>query len=152
MNRASLPLRGFDQECRAVVADNLQRRGIELLFECTPTRIEPGPQGTLLLHYVDAHGNEKVKSASQVMFATGRKPSTKGLGLEDAGVQLDDNSGAILVDAYSRSNVPSIWAIGDVTNRMNLTPVAIMEGKAFASTAFGGKPVVPEYDNVRVYT
>ena len=84
------------------------------------------------------------------MFATGRKPSTKGLGLEDAGVRLDERSGAILVDGFSRTSVPSIWAIGDVTERMSLTPVALMEGKALAATLFGGKPTVPDYDNVSV--
>ena len=85
---------------------------------------------------------------SQVMFATGRKPNSRNIGLEQAGVVLDERTGAVAVDDYSQTTVSSIWAIGDVTNRLNLTPVALMEGKALAKTMFGGVPTKPDYDNV----
>jgi len=83
-----------------------------------------------------------------VMFATGRKPNSKDMGLEQAGVGVDPRSGTVLVDEYSRTNVESIFAIGDVTDRMNLTPVALMEGMAAARTMFGGKPVKPDHTNI----
>ena len=82
-----------------------------------------------------------------MLLATGRRPHTKGLGLESAGVELD-GAGAVKVDAHARTNVPSIYAVGDVTNRVNLTPVAIREGHAFADTVFGGKEVVVGYEAI----
>src|SRR5690606_34752694 len=85
-------------------------------------------------------GSGEALDCGEVMIATGRRPNTSGLGLENAGVALD-GAGAVVVDAYSQSNVPSIYAVGDVTNRINLTPVAIREGHAFADTVFGGKQV-----------
>ncbi|KAK3015148.1 hypothetical protein RJ639_005928 [Escallonia herrerae] len=91
------------------------------------------------------HGEELVVDA--VLFATGRIPNTKRLNLEAVGVELD-RTGAVKVDEYSRTNIPSIWAIGDVTNRMNLTPVALMEGTLFAKTVFGGQPSKPDYSNI----
>ena len=81
------------------------------------------------------------------MYATGRNPNTKGVGLEDVGVELDDK-GAIKVDQFSQTNVPNIYAIGDVTNRMNLTPVAINEGRAFAETLYAKQPRSLDYTNV----
>ncbi|KAL4515526.1 hypothetical protein Ndes2437B_g06962 [Nannochloris sp. 'desiccata'] len=146
--RQKYPLGVFDGECRAVVADNMERRGIHLHMECSPSSITRNPDGSLLVHYADKHGATGEIHAAKVMFATGRAPSTKGLGLEDAGVRTDPNTGAITVDEYSRTNVPSIWAIGDVTGRMALTPVALMEGKALAATMFGGVPTKPNYDNI----
>jgi len=85
--------------------------------------------------------------ADVVLFATGRIPNTKRLNLEAVGVELD-RTGAVKVDEYSRTNIPSIWAIGDATNRMNLTPVALMEGTLFAKTVFGGEPSKPDYSNI----
>ncbi|OLQ12181.1 Glutathione reductase, chloroplastic/mitochondrial [Symbiodinium microadriaticum] len=87
-------------------------------------------------------------AAAKVMFATGRKPSSKDLGLEEAGVKTDPKSGKIFVDENSRTNVDSIFAIGDVTDRIQLTPVALMEGMAMAKTMFGEGPAVPDYENV----
>ena len=85
--------------------------------------------------------------ADQVMFATGRRPNVKGLGLEKAGVKLNDR-GAIAVDDYSKTSVPHIYAIGDVTDRVNLTPVAIREGHAFADTVFGGKDIKVDHSEI----
>ncbi len=81
------------------------------------------------------------------MMATGRKPRTHSLGLEAAGVAVD-GEGAIKVDEFSRTNVPSVWAVGDVTNRINLTPIALMEGMAFAKSCFSGELTKPDYDFV----
>jgi glutathione reductase (NADPH) len=83
----------------------------------------------------------------QVLYATGRHPKTQGLGLEEVGVATD-RAGAILVDRFSQTNVPSIWAIGDVTDRLNLTPVAIHEGMCLAKTLFGGEPTAPDHRDV----
>jgi glutathione reductase (NADPH) len=88
-----------------------------------------------------------VHSADGILYATGRRPLTADLGLEAAGVELDEK-GAIRVDAYSRSSVPHIWAIGDVTDRLNLTPVAIREGIALAATLFGDRPTPVDHENV----
>ncbi|XP_057809676.1 glutathione reductase, cytosolic-like isoform X2 [Salvia miltiorrhiza] len=140
--RKELPLRGFDDEMREVVARNLEGRGINL---------HPGTSLSELAKTEDGikvrtdHGEEIV--ADVVLFATGRAPNTKRLNLEAVGVELD-RAGAIKVDQYSQTNVPSIWAIGDVTNRMNLTPVALMEGTYFANTVFAGKPMAPDYSNI----
>ncbi|GKD39990.1 glutathione reductase, cytosolic, partial [Tanacetum coccineum] len=91
------------------------------------------------------HGEELM--ADVVLFATGRVPNSKRLNLQAVGVEVD-RTGAVKVDEYSRTNVPSIWAIGDVTNRMNLTPVALMEGTLVAKTAFGNEPSKPDYSNI----
>lgn len=146
--RQKYPLGVFDGECRAVVAGNMQGRGIKMHMESSPTRIERKSNGSLSVYYSSKNGVTEELNVAKVMFATGRKASTKGIGLEDAGVQLDGKTGAIHVDEYSRTNVPSIWAIGDVTGRMALTPVALMEGRALAATIFGGCPTKPDYDNV----
>jgi len=89
----------------------------------------------------------KLLEVDQVMFAIGRSPNVEGLGLEQAGVRTDRN-GAVIVDALSRTSVPSIYAIGDVTNRLNLTPVAIREGHAFSDTVFGNMPWNADHDHV----
>ncbi|XP_050219001.1 glutathione reductase, cytosolic [Mercurialis annua] len=140
--RKELPLRGFDDEMRAVVARNMEGRGINLHPGTTLTQLTKTENGIKVL---TDHGEEFL--ADVVLFATGRAPVTKRLNLEAVGVELD-RAGAIKVDEYSCTNVPSIWAIGDVTNRMNLTPVALMEGTCFANTVFGGQPSKPDYSNV----
>ncbi|KAG0479873.1 hypothetical protein HPP92_010731 [Vanilla planifolia] len=140
--RKELPLRGFDDEMRAVVARNLEGRGIRLhpgknLLELS--KIEKS------IKAVTDHGD--VFIADTVLFATGRLPNTKRLNLQAVGVELD-KTGAVKVDEYSQTTVPNIWAIGDVTNRMNLTPVALMEGTCFSKTVFGGQPIKPDYANI----
>ena len=86
-------------------------------------------------------------TTDKVMFALGRQPNVTGLGLEDLGVRIHEHGG-IEVDAYSQTSVPNIYAVGDVTNRVNLTPVAIREGHAFADTVYGGKPTPVDHSNV----
>jgi len=140
--RKELPLRGFDDEMRAAVTKNLEGRGIKLHPQSTLTELSKTDEG---IKVVTDHGDELI--ADVVLFATGRAPNTKRLNLEAAGVETD-RTGAIKVDEYSRTNVPSIWAVGDVTNRMNLTPVALMEGTCFSKTVFGGEPTKPDYKDI----
>ncbi|XP_030515542.2 glutathione reductase, chloroplastic [Rhodamnia argentea] len=140
--RKELPLRGFDNEMRAVVARNLEGRGINLHPRTNLTELIKTEDG---IKVVTDHGEEL--HADLVLFATGRIPNTKRLNLTSVGVETD-TVGAVKVDEYSRTNVPSIWAVGDVTNRINLTPVALMEGTCFAKTVFGGEPTKPDYSNV----
>ncbi|CAL9750804.1 unnamed protein product [Musa acuminata subsp. burmannicoides] len=133
-------LRGFDEEIRNFVSEQMSLRGIEFHTEETPQAILKSSDGLLSLRT----NKETVDGFSHIMFATGRRPNTKNLGLEDVGVELAKN-GAILVDEYSQTSVDSIWAVGDATDRLNLTPVALMEGGAFAKTVFGKEPTVPDY-------
>ncbi|XP_051141669.1 glutathione reductase, chloroplastic isoform X2 [Andrographis paniculata] len=136
-------LRGFDEEIRDFVGEQMSLRGIEFHTEETPQAIIKSSDGLLSLKT----NNGTVDGFSHVMFATGRKPNTKNLGLEAAGVRLSKN-GAIEVDEYSRTSVPSIWAVGDVTDRINLTPVALMEGGAVAKTLFANEPTKPDHGAV----
>jgi glutathione reductase (NADPH) len=121
------------------LADEMDKKGVSIRLEANPVSIEPG----LKVRFRD--GSED--RFDLVLFATGRKPNTAGLGLEAAGVRLGAD-GAVLVDAYSKSSVDSIHAIGDVTNRLNLTPVATAEGMALARTLFGGAPTSADHDYV----
>jgi len=132
--RDSHPLRGFDAELRGRLALALGERGITLACGVALERLERDAAG-FALHRADG----SVLHAHAALNATGRKPNTAGLGLAEAGVKLDAR-GAIVVDDDSRSVVPSIWAVGDVTDRVNLTPVAIAEARAFADTEFGKDP------------
>ncbi|TYH83805.1 hypothetical protein ES332_D02G156800v1 [Gossypium tomentosum] len=140
--RKELPLRGFDDEMRAVVARNLEGRGINLHPQTNLTELIKTDNG---IKVTTDHGEELI--ADVVLFATGRLPNSKRLNLEAVGVELD-NTGAVKVDEYSCTSIPSIWAVGDVTNRMNLTPVALMEGTCFAKTVFGKEPSKPDYSHV----
>ncbi len=135
-------LRGFDDELRQHVRMEMEKRGIHVITGSTVTAVEPLAQQ----FSVHLSGGLTV-SADQVMFALGRPPNVRGLGLENAGVAVGAN-GAIVVDEYSRSSTPHIYAVGDVTNRVNLTPVAIREGQAVADTVFGGKPTKVDHTNV----
>lgn len=140
--RGETVLRGFDEDIRIAVHENLVRSGVRVLTGGVFSRIERTAAG--LRCHVTEHGPVE---CDMVMLAIGRTPVTRGLGLEAAGVAMAAN-GAVLVDAHSRTNVPSIWAIGDVTDRLNLTPVAIREGQAFAETEFYGRPAQFDYADV----
>jgi glutathione reductase (NADPH) len=137
-------LRGFDDDVRAHLRHEMERRGIKVICKRIVEAVEKVDHG--LCVELSDHDDIVV---DKVMFATGRRPNVAGLGLEVAGVTLDDK-GAIAVDKFSRTNVPHIYAVGDVTDRIALTPVAIREGHAFADTVFGGKPT--EVDHVNVAT
>jgi glutathione reductase (NADPH) len=141
--RGSNLLRGFDEDVRAHLADEMIKRGVRIALGCQHERIEKREDGMLVSHITDS----MVIESEVVMFATGREPHVKGLGLEAAGVTLNDK-GAVAVDEFSRTNVPHIWAVGDVTDRMNLTPVAIREAQAFAETEYYGRPTQFTYDAV----
>jgi glutathione reductase (NADPH) len=141
--RGPLFLRGFDDDVRRTLAEDLRKAGIDLRFDARVERIERSEAGALRLTLEGGAALE----ADTVLYATGRLPLTRDLGLEDAKVELDA-SGAVVVDAYSRSSVPSIWAIGDATNRLDLTPVAIHEGVCLAQTLFGDGPVAPDHTDV----
>ncbi|MGA2892058.1 MAG: glutathione-disulfide reductase [Xanthobacteraceae bacterium] len=135
-------LRGFDDEVRQHVRMDMEKRGIKVITGCKVAAIEPVGS-----HFsVRLSGGNKI-TADRVMFATGRQPRVATLGLEAAGVAIGKNGG-VAVDEYSRSSAPNIYAVGDVTNRINLTPVAIREGHAFADTVFGGKPTAVDHSNV----
>ena len=141
--RGSNLLRGFDEDVRSHLAEELKKRGVKVALACEHERIEKREDGLLVSHVTDS----MVIEAEVVMFAVGREPHVKGLGLDKAGVKLNDK-GAVAVDEYSRTNVEHIWAVGDVTDRMNLTPVAIREAQAFAETVFLGKPSTFGYDAI----
>ncbi len=135
-------LRGFDDDVRKHVRVDMEKHGIKVITGCKVAAIEQaGPRFAVLFSSDDQH------TADCVMFATGRNPNIAKIGLQEAGVEIAKNGG-IAVDEYSRSSVPSIYAIGDVTNRVNLTPVAIREGHAFSDTVFGGKPTTVDHINV----
>lgn len=142
--RADNILRGFDQDIRTDLAVELERKGIHIRRKAEVESIEKRDDGSLSVLLTT--GDEL--ACDQVMYATGRVPNTKGLGLAEVGVELDPRSGAVKVDAFSRTSVPSIWAVGDVTDRINLTPVAIREGACFAETEFNGNPMSPDHEAV----
>jgi glutathione reductase (NADPH) len=136
-------LRGFDDDVRAHARAEMEKDGITVLTGCTVER-------------VDRHGDEFTSHLSngssvasdQVLFAIGRHPNVANLGLEKAGVAINPKNGGIAVDGFSRTNVPHVYAIGDVTHRFNLTPVAIREGHAFADTVFGNKPTRVDHADI----
>ena len=137
--RRDLILRGFDNEVRKHVSDEMAHKGVVFRYNTDVARIEKVEDG-LLVSFEDG----TTTTADQVLYATGRIPVTEGLGLEEAGVKLG-RKGEIVVDAYSQTSVPSIYAVGDVTDRMALTPVAIREGAAFAETVFNANPTKPDH-------
>ena len=137
--RGAQLLRGFDAELGMKLGEEMVRNGISVLLKKNPSKIEKGLKVTF--------DDGSVQEFDLVLFATGRKPNTANLGLAASEVKLAAD-GAVVVDEYSKSSVPSIHAIGDVTNRLNLTPVATSEGMALAKTLFGGKPTPVDHDNV----
>jgi glutathione reductase (NADPH) len=135
-------LRGFDEDVRAHASDEMEKRGIRLMVGTQHEKIEKVDGGFI------NHMDNGVKCETEVvMFATGRMPYVEGLGLDKAGVKLNDK-GAIAVDQYSQTSAPNIYAVGDVTDRINLTPVAIREAAAFAATVYGGKPTSFDHEMV----
>ncbi len=135
-------LNGFDDDVRIALALEIRSRGITILARTNVTRIA-GEPGSLT---VTTNVGQEL-SADTVMFATGRRPNTRGLGLTDIGVVLD-SAGAVVVDEWSRTSVPNIYAVGDVTDRLNLTPVAIAEGRALAETLFNANPMSVDHETV----
>jgi glutathione reductase (NADPH) len=138
--RGPLFLRGFDTDIRAHAAQEIRKTGVDLRFEANVASIEPSSDG-LQVALTDGSSVE----ADAVLYATGRRPHLDGLGLENVDVALTD-AGTIAVDAHFRTSEPSISALGDVTGGMELTPVALAEGMAFARREFGGLDATPEYD------
>jgi glutathione reductase (NADPH) len=136
-------LRGFDEDVRIHVRKEMEMRGITILTGCTVSKIDKhGKDFTAHL------SNGSSIASDKVMFAIGRHPNIRGLGLDKAGVAVSANNGGIVVDSFSRTSVPNIYAVGDVTNRVNLTPVAIREGHAFADTVFGKRPVEVDHSTI----
>jgi glutathione reductase (NADPH) len=140
VNRSDQILRSYDAQIRDRLMQISTAKGIQFLFNGPLHRIERRADGVL-----DVHLGDMRVECEAMMCAVGRVPNTEQLGLDSAGVELDAN-GAVRVDEYSRSTCPSIYAVGDVTNRVQLTPVAIREGQAFAETVFGNKPTKVDYN------
>ena len=135
VNRTDVILRGYDEQIRDRLLQISTSKGIEFKFHANIEKVEKQPDGSLLVHL---EGQDPL-ACDMLMWAIGRRPLTDDLGLQNAGVALSTN-GAIMVDEDNKSNCDSIYAVGDVTDRVQLTPVAIREGQAFADTLFGNKP------------
>jgi len=166
--RGAQILRGFDDEARGLVAEEMQHAGVNLHLGTNIVEMAPADAPAYAVHGTDSDaagapdsavpaghdGPIRVKATNgdeqvfdRVFFATGRRPNTDGLGLEECGVRLG-RKGEVVVDDYSQTSVPSIYAIGDVTGRIELTPVAIREGAAFTETVFNGNPTPVDHDLV----
>ena len=140
--RRDLPLRGFDYDLRAVLCEEMRKGGVDLRLNTNATSL--ARKGSAIA--VTTTTGETIE-ADQVLFATGRKPNVAGLGLESAGIATTEG-GAIPVDAASHSGVAGIYAVGDVTDRINLTPVAIHEGRCIAETLYNDNPQTPDHRHV----
>ena len=140
--RADNILRGFDEDVRVHLRDALAHAGVKLHFSAVPAMYEKTPGGLRVTLTDGAHVD-----VDQALVATGRRPHTAGLGLDKAGVELNEN-GAVKVDALSRTSAPSVFAVGDVTDMHNLTPVAIREGHTLADRLFGGKDVTCDHEKI----
>ncbi|MCE7797000.1 glutathione-disulfide reductase [Sphingobium sufflavum] len=144
VNRSDTILRGYDEQLRDRLLQISMGKGIIFRFNAPFERIEKLEDGSLRAHL---KGPGDPIDCDQILFAMGRKPHIAGLGLENAGIELNDQ-GAIKVDEQNRTNVESVYAVGDVTDRIQLTPVAIREGQAFADTVFGNTPRTVDYSCV----
>lgn len=140
--RGDLFLRGFDRDVRLILSEQMRKKGIDLRFNTTLEALDEGDNG--LVATCDKGSNTECDA---VLFAIGRVPNSRGIGLEEAGVQLGEE-GAVSVDDYGKTSVDSIYAVGDVTDRIQLTPVALAEGMAVAATLFDGRPTKPDHINV----
>jgi glutathione reductase (NADPH) len=140
INRSDQILRGYDESVRDRLLQISLAKGMEFRFNANFEKIVKQEDGSLVVHM----SNHEPIEVDLVLFATGRVPNIEGLGLEDVGVKLNAK-GAIAVDENARTSVPSIYAVGDVTDRVQLTPVAIREGQAFADRVFGGKEASVDY-------
>jgi glutathione reductase (NADPH) len=136
-------LRGFDEDVRAHVRGEMEKEGINILTGCVVSRIDKRAK-----EFTTHLSNGSSVASEQVMFAIGRHPNVANLGLEKTGVAINPNNGGIAVDGFSRTSTPNIYAIGDVTHRTNLTPVAIREGHAFADTVFGKRSVQVDHTDI----
>jgi len=140
--RGNQILRGFDDDVRSVLAQEMRKKGVDIRVDHQARHFERTAEGIEI-----TLGDGIQITADVVMCATGRAPLTAGIGLAAAGVALDAR-GAVVVDEFSRSSVPNVYAVGDVTDRMNLTPVALNEGLAFAETVYGGTPRKVDHHNI----
>ena len=143
VNRGDTILRGYDEALRDRLLQISMMKGIKFVFNCNVERFEKIDGGGVRAFV----GGDDPIEAEMLLWAVGRRPNIENLGLEAAGVKLNDK-GAIAVDAASHTNVDNIWAVGDVTDRIQLTPVAIREGHAFADSVFGDKPWTVDHDTV----
>jgi glutathione reductase (NADPH) len=142
--RSEQILRGFDQDIRDTVAAEMRKKGIDLRVNCSLiARIDRQPDGSLLV----TQENGTTIETDAVMYAIGRDPKTKGMNLAEVGVTLDE-IGAIIIDDDFRTSVPNIFALGDVTHRFQLTPVAIAEAMAFTATQFANRPTTMDYRDI----
>jgi glutathione reductase (NADPH) len=142
--RGARILRGFDDDVRVHLQEEIAKKGVRVLVSSVPAGIERRASGALAVRFVEERAPIEVEA---VLFATGRWPNTRDLGLQEAGVNLGKNR-EVIVDRYSASTVPSIYAVGDVTDRIALTPVAIREGHAVALTLFGNQPTPVDHMDV----
>jgi glutathione reductase (NADPH) len=145
--RAGDILRGFDDDMREPLAAEMENKGIKILRETVVRSIEKTENGYSLRLAGGAIAGGEDLETDLVMYATGRAPNSKNLGLEDVGVELN-KKGAVVVDEWSKTSVDNIFAVGDVTDRVNLTPVAIAEGRAFTETNFNNNPMTMDYENI----
>jgi glutathione reductase (NADPH) len=136
-------LRGFDEDVRKRVRGEMEKRGITILTGCTVEKVDKHGR-----EFTSHLSNSSSIASDQVMFAIGRHPNVANLGLETAGVAINSANGGIEVDAWSKSSVDNIYAVGDVTHRFNLTPVAIREGHAFAESLFGKRRVQVDHSTI----
>lgn len=140
--RGPLFLRGFDEDVRKFLAEEMQKKGIKLKFETNIDSIEK-TDNQLLATLTDG----STLTADQILYATGRKPKTEGIGIESLGIKLDKAAAIVVNDEY-QTNIPSIYAVGDVTNRVNLTPVALAEGMFLARHLYNNETAPVEYENI----
>jgi glutathione reductase (NADPH) len=139
--RGAQILRGFDDEARGMIAEMMREKGVDLHLGTNILEMTPQADGAIRVK--GSNGSDRAYDA--VLFATGRSPNTANLGLEDLGIEIG-RRGEIVVDAYSQTSVPSVFAIGDVTDRVTLTPVAIREAMAFVETVFRGNPTTVDHE------